>query len=123
MILHVSAKLNCSHVMLTQGKYGCCTWSPWEGFKQVPAFATQVVDRVGAGDAVFSLTALCVAQEAPAELVGFLGNVVGAEAVGILGNQRSIERIPLYRHVECLLKLHSVPGADEVPGEASRAVA
>ena len=43
---------------------------------------------------------------APAELTAFLGNVVGAEAVAILGNQRSIERIPLFRHIECLLKVH-----------------
>jgi rfaE bifunctional protein nucleotidyltransferase chain/domain len=114
MILHVARKLSCSRIMLTQGKYGCWSYSSWEGLKFVPAFATQVVDRVGAGDAVFSLTSVCVAQEAPAELVGFLGNVVGAEAVGILGNQRSIERVPLYRHVECLLKMHAV----SVPGEA-----
>jgi rfaE bifunctional protein nucleotidyltransferase chain/domain len=110
MVLHVARKLNCPRVMLTQGKYGCYSYSESEGFKQVPAFATQVVDRVGAGDAVFSLSALCVAQGAPAELVGFLGNVVGAEAVTILGNQRSIERIPLYRHIECLLKMHNASG-------------
>ncbi len=72
----------------------------------MPALATQVVDRVGAGDAVLCLTALCVAQKAPPEIVGFIGNVVGAEAVKILGNQSSIERIPLYRHIECLLKMH-----------------
>jgi rfaE bifunctional protein nucleotidyltransferase chain/domain len=122
MILHVARKLNCPRVMLTQGKHGCYSYSTWEGFKYVPAFATQVVDRVGAGDAVFALTALCAAQEAPAELVGFLGNVVGAEAVSILGNQRSIERIPLYRHIECLLKMHHVP-AGESKKEARRIVA
>ena len=64
------------------------------------------MDRVGAGDAVLCVTSLCVALGAPAEVTAFLGNVVGAEAVAILGNQRSIERIPLYRHVECLLKMH-----------------
>jgi sugar/nucleoside kinase (ribokinase family) len=119
----VAHKLNCSRIMLTQGKYGCWSYSGWEGLKFVPAFATQVVDRVGAGDAVFSLTALCVAQEAPAELVGFLGNVVGAEAVAILGNQRSIERIPLYRHVECLLKMHNVSGGDDLRDEQRELVA
>lgn len=106
MILHVSKKLNCSRLMLTQGKYGSIAFAPQCGFKHVPALATQVVDRVGAGDAVLCLTALCVALGAPAELTAFLGNVVGAEAVGILGNQRSIERIPLFRHIECLLKVH-----------------
>jgi cytidyltransferase-like protein len=123
MIRHVARKLDCRHVLLTQGKYGCWSWSTWDGLKHVPAFATQVVDRVGAGDAVFALTALCVAQEAPAELVGFLGNVVGAEAVGILGNQRSVERVPLFRHVECLLKMHTPPpGARGLPVARARRV-
>lgn len=112
MILQVSQKLGCSRLMMTQGKYGSIAFSPQDGFKHVPALATQVVDRVGAGDAVLCLTALCVAQGAPAELTAFLGNVVGAEAVAILGNQRSIERIPLYRHIECLLKVHKNEQAD-----------
>ncbi len=62
MILHVARKLSCSQLVLTLGKYGCLSYSTSEGFKQVPAFATKVVDRVGAGDAVFSLTSLCAAQ-------------------------------------------------------------
>ena len=66
-----------------------------------------MVDRVGAGDAVLCVTALAVAAGAPPETVPFLGNVVGAEAVTIMGNQRAIERIPMYRHVECLLKMHT----------------
>ncbi|MFO0823458.1 MAG: hypothetical protein U0792_10135 [Gemmataceae bacterium] len=51
-------------------------------------------------------------------MTAFLGNVVGAEAVAILGNQRSIERVPLFRHVECLLKMHtanSVTPLDPLP--------
>ena len=53
------------------------------------------------------VTALCAAMGASPEVTAFLGNVVGAEAVAILGNQRSVERIPTFRHVECLLKMHS----------------
>ena len=63
-----------------------------------------VVDRVGAGDAVFSVAALCVAQNAPMEIVGFIGNAVGAEAVAIVGNRTSIQRASLLKHIETLLK-------------------
>lgn len=107
MILHVANKLSCPRLVLTLGKYGCLSYAAPEGFKHVPAFAGKIIDRVGAGDAVFSVTALCAAQGAPMDLIGFLGNVIGAEAVAIMGNQRSIERIPLFRHVECLLKMHT----------------
>lgn len=106
MVRHVADRLNCPKVMMTQGSAGTLFHTAPAGFHRVPAFATKVVDRVGAGDAVLCLTALAVAMGASAEVVPFIGNVVGAEAVTILGNQRSIERIPMYRHVECLLKVH-----------------
>ncbi len=106
MIMHVARKLSCPRLVLTLGKYGCLSYSTNDGFNQVPAVATKVLDRVGAGDAVFSITALCAAQGASAEVIGFLSNVIGAEAITIMGNQSFIERIPLFRHVECLMKIH-----------------
>jgi rfaE bifunctional protein nucleotidyltransferase chain/domain len=106
MVRHVADRLRCPRVMMTQGSNGTLFYTAPDEFHRVPALATKVVDRVGAGDAVLCVTALCVAMGARPEVVPFLGNVVGAEAVTILGNQRSIERIPMYRHVECLLKIH-----------------
>ena len=93
--------------MMTRGSAGTLYYTAPDGFTACPALATKVVDRVGAGDAVLCVTALCAATDAAPEVTAFLGNVVGAEAVAILGNQRSIERIPLFRHIECLLKMHT----------------
>jgi bifunctional ADP-heptose synthase (sugar kinase/adenylyltransferase) len=62
------------------------------------------VDRVGAGDAVFAVTSLCVAQNAPMEVAGFTANIIGAHAVGMVANQRSFERVPLMKHIETILK-------------------
>lgn len=104
MIREVTRKLSCHHMVLTRGKYGSLGYSEREGFCEVPAFAHQVVDRMGAGDAVLSLTALCVVQEAPIDIIGFLGNVVGSQAVATLGHRTSIERVPLFKAVESLLK-------------------
>jgi rfaE bifunctional protein nucleotidyltransferase chain/domain len=113
MVLDVARKLACQRVMMTLGKYGSLCYTAADGFKQVPAFANQVIDRVGAGDAVLCVTALAVLANAAAEVISFLGSVTGAEAVAIVANQRSIERIPLYRHVECLLKVHRQGGQAE----------
>jgi hypothetical protein len=38
------------------------------------------------------------------DVIGFIGNCVGLQAVGIIGNRSSIERVPLARYIECLLK-------------------
>jgi rfaE bifunctional protein nucleotidyltransferase chain/domain len=104
MILDVSRKLSCNRVAVTRGKYGCLCYSAAEGFFEVPAFAGQVIDRIGAGDAFLTLTALCVAQGAPTEVVGFIGNAVGAQAVATVGHRKSIERVPLFKYIESLLK-------------------
>lgn len=116
-VLAVARKLQCPNLMSTLGRYGSLSYSENQGFARVPAFATQIIDRVGAGDAVLCLTSLCVALGASPEIVGFLGNVVGAEAVAIMGNQRSIERVPLFRHIECLLKMHCGAQEKDVPNK------
>jgi len=53
---------------------------------------------------VFAVGSLCAALDAPMEMIGLIGNAVGIEAVGIIGNQRFIERAPLIKHLEALLK-------------------
>jgi sugar/nucleoside kinase (ribokinase family) len=75
-----------------------------EGFFEIPAFTQHVVDRIGAGDALLSLTTLCAAQQVPMEITGFIGNVVGAEAVLTISNKTPIERVSLFKHIVSLLK-------------------
>jgi len=38
------------------------------------------------------------------EVVGFIGNAVGAQAVAIMANRQAIERKPLYGYIESLMK-------------------
>lgn len=100
----VAERLGCSRVTVTRGQKGSLCYDRREGFFDVPAFTTHIVDRVGAGDAVFAVTSLCIAQGAPMEIVGFIANVVGAHAVGIVANQRPIDKIPLMKHIDTILK-------------------
>lgn len=71
---------------------------------RVPALASQINDRVGAGDSVLAITSLCAAQGCPSDILGFIGNAVGAEAVTIMGNERFIEKTPLMKHISHLMK-------------------
>lgn len=104
MILDLSRKIRCNRITVTRGKNGCICYSKDEGFFEVPALANQVVDRMGAGDSFLSLTALCTAKRIPTEVVGFIGNVVGAQAVATVGHRTSIDRAPLLKHIESILK-------------------
>jgi len=85
LIRIITTRMDCSRMMVTRGKKGCLLYDKETGFVEVPAFSVQLVDRMGAGDAVLALTAPCVALGLTQEQVGFIGNVVGAEACAILG--------------------------------------
>jgi rfaE bifunctional protein nucleotidyltransferase chain/domain len=97
-------ELDYQTVMVTTGKNGAYICKKTESTYNVPAFTTNVVDRVGAGDAVLAITSLLVYLSAPAELTAFVGNLVGAEAVGIIGNKGHIQKKLLMKHVSHILK-------------------
>jgi len=96
--------LDCSKIIVTQGKHGCVTFESGGIVHTIPAFAKNVVDTVGAGDAFLAVTAPLVAAGAPMSRVGFIGNLVGALKVEIIGHRRSIEKASLIKSITGLLK-------------------
>lgn len=104
LIEKLSDRLFCDRIMITRGKEGCLSWNRAEGLYRVPAFTGKVVDRVGAGDALFAVSSLCSALTMPAELVGFVANAAGAQAVSIVGNKEAIGRVSLMKFIESLMK-------------------
>ena len=104
LVEDVATRLGCRGVMITQGKHGSLLYRKGEGFISCPSLAIRVVDRLGAGDAVLAITSACAAQNVPADVCGFLANVIGAQAVGILGNRTAIDKVSVMKTVESLLK-------------------
>ena len=97
-------KLGAELMIVTRGKKGCLMRRANGGLVAVPAFATKVVDRVGAGDAFLSVAALAAVQKADPEIVGFLGCLAGAQAVEMVGNEKSIDKLQLKKHVVSVMK-------------------
>jgi rfaE bifunctional protein nucleotidyltransferase chain/domain len=104
IVREVACQLGAERLMITRGGQGCLCFSRSEDFCEIPAFTSHVVDRVGAGDAVLAITALCAAQNAPIDILGFIGSCVGSQAVGVVGNRSAIDGVSLARYMECLLK-------------------
>ena len=104
LALEVARKTKSKSFLVTSGARGCLIQDRDHGVFRVPAFAIRVVDRVGAGDAVLGLTAPCAALDVPPQALGFIANVVGAEACTILGHRSFIEPTGLFRHITSLMK-------------------
>lgn len=104
LLMEVVQRIDCKRFTVTRGNQGSLHYDEQNGFTEVPAFATRVTDRVGAGDAVLALTSLLVAQGAPWDVVGFVGNIAGAQMVAELGNRVPVSKLPLYKHIISLMK-------------------
>ena len=74
------------------------------GVTHVPAFTRRVVDTMGAGDAFLAVTAPLAAVSDDMDMIGFIGNAVGAIKVGILGHRKPVEKVPTLKFIQTLLK-------------------
>lgn len=96
-------KLSAKRAVVTQGHRGCLTYDRKDGYRSIPVISQKLIDSVGAGDAFLAIASPCAAAGLPMELVGFIGNMVGALAVGIVGNRSSVEPAPLQKFIKVLL--------------------
>ncbi len=104
LVKQITGDMKCERAVITRGHRGSLAYSKKEGFSYVPVFSKEVVDRIGAGDAFFSITAPGVFQKIPMEIAGVIGNAVGALKVLIVGNRSSVEPGPLLKYIGTLLK-------------------
>ncbi|MBI4691565.1 MAG: adenylyltransferase/cytidyltransferase family protein [Nitrospirae bacterium] len=104
IITEIKNKVNAKKITVTRGHLGSMTYSEEGGFHEIPVFSKKIVDRVGAGDAFLSITSPVVAAGSPMDVIGFIGNAVGALAIGIVCNRSSVEPVPLFKFITSLLK-------------------
>jgi bifunctional ADP-heptose synthase (sugar kinase/adenylyltransferase) len=98
-----ATRMGARAIMATQGKQGTTLFTRDGGLFRCPALANVVVERIGAGDAVLALSSVAMAAGLPAELVGVLGNLAGAQMVAVMGNSASIRKTRLVESVRHLL--------------------
>jgi sugar/nucleoside kinase (ribokinase family) len=100
----LAASLEADIVTVTRGHHGSLTYDKSGRLVTVPILSQQVVDTIGAGDAYLAVTAPCVQQHVDPEVVGLIGNAVGALAVRILGNKRPVGPDSLFAFIRALLE-------------------
>ena len=96
--------LGCEILTVTQGKHGSLTLTGGKDFTRVTCLSDELVDRVGAGDAYFSLTAPGAFKGLSPDLLGLIGNAAGALKVRRVNNKEPITKVQLYKFLTTLLK-------------------
>ncbi len=100
----VAEVMHCKTISVTRGVNGVLCYHAPNEFLHIPAFATNSIDRIGAGDSFLSLSSLCLAKQYPAEIAGFVGSVAAAMSIQMVGNQAPIHKASLCKYITRLMK-------------------
>jgi len=87
-------------LFVTRGAKGLCYGKDAKNFNEVPALATNIIDAVGAGDAVMSAAILCEAANVSDDIKEVLLPSFGAIACSIIGNSESVTKIALEKYIK-----------------------
>ncbi len=99
----LSERIKSEVITITRGKKGSFVHKGG-GSLSCPAYANKVVDRVGAGDTLLSITSLCFAAGIPEDITLFLGNLAAAETVASTGTGNKLSKVNLIKTVQAILK-------------------
>ena len=104
MLKKAAARTKTSRAVVTCGRQGSLAWHKDEGFTEAPSMTSRVIDRIGAGDAFFSITSLCAMLGIPNDLLSLLGNIAGGIAVETIGNQKAVDPMIIKKHLNSYFK-------------------
>ena len=102
LLVEEYTRLHATIGVVTMGHEGCMVYDG-KDMVTIPALATKVVDRMGAGDAFLAWTAPLAFLGAPIDIIAFVGNVAGGIQVGIVGNEEPVDRQMVNQWVKGLL--------------------
>jgi len=103
LIEDLSKRIKSNIIVITQGTKGSMAYDN-NNFIYCPAYATKIVDRIGAGDTLLAITSLCLVAGIPTDLTLFIGNIAAAEMIASVGTGMKLNKIDLLKTIETLLK-------------------
>jgi rfaE bifunctional protein kinase chain/domain len=98
LIKALSKKLRTTNLVVTRGKSGAILFnSEKKEFHYCPAFASKIVDKIGAGDAMLTLLSCSLKSGFDADLSLFIGSLAAAQSVETIGNSTPVSKVQLLK--------------------------
>ncbi len=93
-----------SYLTVTQGRAGAFLLNDSKSLINCPGFAVDIVDKIGAGDALLALLSVCLFSEIDEELALFIASLAAAQSVESIGNSRPVNKVELLKTISHSLK-------------------
>ena len=105
LMRRLSQEQNVENLVVTRGEAGSIFYSKKiKKFNHCDAFEKTAIDKIGAGDAMLSVIALCLKCGFTADLALLIASLAGAQSVKTLGNKISINKTQILKSLENILK-------------------
>ena len=105
LIKKLEKRIKCEFITITHGKTGATIYScKNKKFFHVPAFARKVVDKVGAGDALFPILASCLKIKIPTDISLFIASISAAINAESYANKTSLNLVYFKKFIEHAIK-------------------
>ena len=103
--MKISKQLSLKNCLVTMGKNGSIVYSKQHSkFYYSPAYASNIVDKVGAGDTLLSFFASNLALKNNINISMFISSVAAGLSVETIGNSSSITDKALLSKINMVLK-------------------
>jgi len=96
--------INTKYISVTQGKDGAFLLNENKAPERCPGFASQVIDKIGSGDALLALLSVCLYSNIDEKLSLFIGSLAAAQSVETVGNRTPVSKVKLLKIISHLLK-------------------
>jgi len=100
-----SKEQNIKNLIVTRGDQGSVFYNKRENkFYLSGAYTKTAIDKIGAGDAMLSIIALCLKSNFNQELALLIASLAGAQSVTTIGNKEAINKTKILKSLESVLK-------------------
>ena len=101
----LSKRITAKLLIVTSGQDGLTLYDKKNNqFIQCPAFASRVVDKVGAGDSMLSILSVALSAGIDKHLSLLLGSLAAAQSVELMGPGKSVNKNMILKILESLVK-------------------
>jgi len=101
----LTQRIKIKNLIVTRGMNGSILYDKVSNqYIECPAFATKVVDKVGAGDAMLSIISIALSLGIDERLSMLLGSLAAAQSVESMGNSLFVDKNRMLKVIESLIK-------------------
>jgi|TARA_B100001964_G_scaffold235620_1_gene296017 rfaE bifunctional protein kinase chain/domain/rfaE bifunctional protein nucleotidyltransferase chain/domain len=105
LIINLANEKSVNNLIVTKGRSGSILYNKDKKiFFTSEAYATKIIDKIGAGDTMLSLMGLCLKSNIDSELALLISSLGAAKSVESLANKESINKINMLKTLENFFK-------------------